>query len=345
MSSMPPEPSPGGAGTSPASGAVVLVEGYRVDHAEIPQQYRRSLREYVGALARALRSRPGSSLAVTLVGHTDSTGTEHHNTVLGLNRALGVQRAMETLMPQDVAAQVRYHSLSGGENAPVAPNATVRDRARNRRVEVRGVLTLPVVPKQKPPPSRTRLEPPPLLSPPCQKFEKAKTVFGAKYKVLIELESVTSLHFPKSGRPTLQPAEPGGYAVASIDAVAEAILGKVQGDVLEKVLGPELAEGWGAVFEQVSTLSTLEQQRRYDEMSGNPSGPAARRMHRLLVAEQVAKAEGAQNWIGRAYELVDLMEKYQRLLTDCEESRGTQRRTPTMGPTPPEYLRRREPNS
>jgi hypothetical protein len=341
MGSMAPEPAASGAGTSAASGAVVLVEGYRVDHDEIPQQYRRSLREYVGALARALRSRPGSSLVITLVGHTDSSGTERHNTVLGLNRALGVQRAMETLMPQDVAAQVRYNSRSGGENAPVAPNTTVRDRARNRRVEVRGVLTLPVAPKPKP--QRTRREPPPLLSAPCQRFERAKGVFGAKYKVLIELESVTTMHFPKSGRPTLQPAEPGGYGVASIDAVAKGILGKVQGDVLREVLGEELAQSAGVVYKQVSTLSELEQQSRYDEMSGNPNGPAARRMHRLLVAEQVAKAEGAYNWTGRAYELVDLMEKYQRLLTDCEESRGTRREPPTMRRVA-EYLRRSEPS-
>jgi hypothetical protein len=43
MSSMPPEPDPGATGTPP--GAALVLDSYRVDGNEIPQQYRRSVRD------------------------------------------------------------------------------------------------------------------------------------------------------------------------------------------------------------------------------------------------------------------------------------------------------------
>jgi hypothetical protein len=60
-------------------------------------------------------------------------------------------------------------------------------------------------------------------------------------------------------------------------------------------------------------------------MSGNPRGPEAREMHRLLVAEAVAKAEVSHNWEARAYELVQMMANFERISSDCARSRGTER--------------------
>jgi outer membrane protein OmpA-like peptidoglycan-associated protein len=69
---------------------------------------------------------------VTIVGHTDSTGSDAVNDPLSLNRA---ERVRDYLVTRGVA-QARFNVQGRGEHEPIASNDTEAGRARNRRVEI-----------------------------------------------------------------------------------------------------------------------------------------------------------------------------------------------------------------
>lgn len=69
---------------------------------------------------------------VTIVGHTDSTGSEAINNPLSYDRAA---RTRDYLSARGVAAN-RFIVDGRGEREPVASNDTEASRARNRRVEI-----------------------------------------------------------------------------------------------------------------------------------------------------------------------------------------------------------------
>lgn len=69
--------------------------------------------------------------SITIVGHTDSVGSDAYNQKLSERRA---QAVADYLASKGVAAQMQ---VSGkGEAQPVADNKTKAGRAANRRVEV-----------------------------------------------------------------------------------------------------------------------------------------------------------------------------------------------------------------
>jgi outer membrane protein OmpA-like peptidoglycan-associated protein len=69
---------------------------------------------------------------VSIVGHTDSTGTDAINDPLSVNRAASTR---DYLTARGVAA--KRFSISGqGSRQPIADNATEQGRAKNRRVEI-----------------------------------------------------------------------------------------------------------------------------------------------------------------------------------------------------------------
>lgn len=69
---------------------------------------------------------------LTIVGHTDSTGSTQHNQGLSQRRAQAVQNyfAQQGVIPERMAAEGK------GEAAPRASNNTAEGRRLNRRVEV-----------------------------------------------------------------------------------------------------------------------------------------------------------------------------------------------------------------
>lgn len=66
-------------------------------------------------------------------GHTDSTGPEEYNLMLGKRRADAV---MDYLYKQHHVPLHRMQVISLGGTAPVADNATAAGRSQNRRVEI-----------------------------------------------------------------------------------------------------------------------------------------------------------------------------------------------------------------
>jgi outer membrane protein OmpA-like peptidoglycan-associated protein len=69
---------------------------------------------------------------LTIVGHTDSVGSESYNQNLSEQRALSVARYLES---KDVNP-MRLATLGKGEAAPVASNDSDAGRRANRRVEI-----------------------------------------------------------------------------------------------------------------------------------------------------------------------------------------------------------------
>lgn len=88
---------------------------------------RRALRRVVEALDAV-----DDDVALTLVGHTDSRGTERYNSRLGRCRARAVADVLVALGVDRDRLTVR----SAGEADPVASNRTTRGRAQNRRVGI-----------------------------------------------------------------------------------------------------------------------------------------------------------------------------------------------------------------
>lgn len=69
---------------------------------------------------------------VTVVGHTDSTGSASYNQALSMQRATGVA----TFLDNEGIDSSRIYIDGHGETQPIAPNSTAEGRAKNRRVEV-----------------------------------------------------------------------------------------------------------------------------------------------------------------------------------------------------------------
>ena len=78
-----------------------------------------------------LQSNPG--VDVTVIGHTDSIGSDDYNRRLSISRAEAVYRY---LVNRGIAPE-RLTTEGMGESSPVASNDTEDGRARNRRVELR----------------------------------------------------------------------------------------------------------------------------------------------------------------------------------------------------------------
>ena len=82
------------------------------------------------AAVPAINASPSNSISV--VGHTDSTGSDAYNSDLSLRRARSV---IDYLSAHGVNAN-RLRAVGMGESDPVASNDTREGRAMNRRVEV-----------------------------------------------------------------------------------------------------------------------------------------------------------------------------------------------------------------
>ena len=88
------------------------------------------LRAVLDPFASSLRDDPTARL--TIVGHTDNTGSDAVNNPLSVERAQSVR---DYLVTRGVAA-ARVETVGRGEREPVADNNTESGRAKNRRVEI-----------------------------------------------------------------------------------------------------------------------------------------------------------------------------------------------------------------
>jgi outer membrane protein OmpA-like peptidoglycan-associated protein len=97
---------------------------------------------------------------VVVVGHTDRTGSDEANYLLGQRRAAAVAHYLLDAHGFDPA---RVLVTSAGDTRPVADNATAEGRQQNRRVEIlvsHGQVRLPAEAQQRQPPRKRTVEMP-----------------------------------------------------------------------------------------------------------------------------------------------------------------------------------------
>ncbi|HZE90789.1 MAG TPA: OmpA family protein, partial [Rhizobacter sp.] len=88
------------------------------------------LRSVLDPFAASLRDDPNVRLSI--IGHTDNTGSDAVNNPLSVERAQSVR---DYLSARGVPAS-RIDTAGRGEREPIADNNTASGRARNRRVEM-----------------------------------------------------------------------------------------------------------------------------------------------------------------------------------------------------------------
>ncbi len=88
------------------------------------------LRTVLDPFAASLKDDPKAQLSI--IGHTDSTGSEAVNNPLSVERAQSVR---DYLAARGVSP-TRIQTMGRGEREPVAENSTETGRAKNRRVEI-----------------------------------------------------------------------------------------------------------------------------------------------------------------------------------------------------------------
>ena len=88
------------------------------------------MRAVLDPFAASVKDDPNARL--TIVGHTDSTGSEAVNNPLSVERAQSVRDYLAAKGVSPTKVQTAGH----GEREPVADNSTADGRARNRRVEI-----------------------------------------------------------------------------------------------------------------------------------------------------------------------------------------------------------------
>ncbi len=99
---------------------------FTVDSAEIKPRFYSTMDKIATVLNRYGKTE------LTIVGHTDSTGSAQHNQALSERRAQAVHNHF--LQKGVVAQRLESHGL--GESAPRASNASAEGRQLNRRVEI-----------------------------------------------------------------------------------------------------------------------------------------------------------------------------------------------------------------
>jgi outer membrane protein OmpA-like peptidoglycan-associated protein len=89
-----------------------------------------NFRSVLDTFASSLTNNPNTN--VTVIGHTDSTGTDAINDPLSLNRAASVR----SYLSNRGVSSTRIAIDGRGSHEPVAANDTAANRAKNRRVEI-----------------------------------------------------------------------------------------------------------------------------------------------------------------------------------------------------------------
>lgn len=107
---------------------VIMTEqtAFTVDSAEIKPGFHSTMDKIANVLNRYGKTE------LTIVGHTDSTGTAQHNQALSESRA----RAVQNYFLNKGVVPERLDSEGLGESAPRASNTSASGRQLNRRVEI-----------------------------------------------------------------------------------------------------------------------------------------------------------------------------------------------------------------
>lgn len=111
---------------------------FDVGRADIKPNFRTVLDTFATSLVNNPRSN------VTIIGHTDSSGSDAVNNPLSLNRAASVRDYLSTRGVASSRVAIEGH----GSREPLVANDTAANRAKNRRVEIFVAEPAPAAPAQ-----------------------------------------------------------------------------------------------------------------------------------------------------------------------------------------------------
>lgn len=80
----------------------------------------------------AISMRENLETNISIIGHTDSTGSAEHNMDLSIRRA----ESVKSYLVADSVSASRLTTVGKGETEPIATNSTPEGRAKNRFVEI-----------------------------------------------------------------------------------------------------------------------------------------------------------------------------------------------------------------
>lgn len=80
----------------------------------------------------AISMRENLETNISIIGHTDSTGSAEHNMDLSIRRA----ESVKSYLVADSVSASRLTTVGKGETEPIASNSTSEGRAKNRFVEI-----------------------------------------------------------------------------------------------------------------------------------------------------------------------------------------------------------------
>jgi outer membrane protein OmpA-like peptidoglycan-associated protein len=132
-----------------------LLTGFATDKAALTPRHQLLIEAVAFQVWSNLEREAGATVSIAITGHTDTTGTEKHNSGLGATRAANAKAALEAALTRQAVDAAKIASVtasSRGESELLVPTADEVAEPQNRRVEIEVTLRL----REKPqPPPRT----------------------------------------------------------------------------------------------------------------------------------------------------------------------------------------------
>lgn len=128
-----------------------LLTRFALDKATLTDEHKQIIQAIAFQVWSNLELEPEATVSIAITGHTDTTGTEKHNSGLGGERAENAKAALEAALTAqgiDSAKLEAITATSKGESALLIPTGDEVSEPQNRRVEIEVTFKK----KVKPPP-------------------------------------------------------------------------------------------------------------------------------------------------------------------------------------------------